>query len=335
MLEEALQQTWLHKFMGPNDTDMIQILDDTQKGPGDRITYQLRTQLTSLGVQGDGTLEGNEESLTVYTDNLFINQLRHAVRSGGKMSEQRVPFSVREQAQRALSDWYAGVFDLGGFNQLCGIATADTRQAGNNTPTAPTSVVLANSSTTASVISSGASASNVFDITLIDYALEKAKLNTFAASTGAPMRPIKINGNSYYVAFLHPYQVTAMRTNTGSAQWFDIQQAAIQGGQTTNNPIFTGALGVYNNVILHESTRIQQDSNGAYRAVLCGAQAAVLAYGQDNAGNKVSWIEELFDYNNQLGVSAGMIWGLKKSVFNSVDFSVITIYTAGVAHGGI
>ena len=75
--------------MGTDDNSMIQILDDTQKGPGDRITIPLRYQLDALGVQGDGTLEGQEEELEIYTDNLLINQLRNAVRSGGKMSEQR------------------------------------------------------------------------------------------------------------------------------------------------------------------------------------------------------------------------------------------------------
>ena len=99
LFQEALKQTWMYRFIGSSDNSMIQLLDDTQKGPGDRITVPLRMQLTSLGIQGDATLEGNEEALQVYTDNLFINQLRNAVRSGGKMSEQRVPFSVREQAQ--------------------------------------------------------------------------------------------------------------------------------------------------------------------------------------------------------------------------------------------
>lgn len=335
LMSEALRQTWLYKFMGTSDDSMIQVLDDTQKGPGDQITYQLRAQLSSVGVIGDGTLEGNEETMNVYTDSMIINQLRNAVRSSGKMSEQRVPFSVREEMQKALSDWYAGVFDLGGFNQLIGLATATPAQAGLQTPTAPTNVILANSSTTASVVSAGASASNVFNLKLIDYALEQAKLDASADGTGYPLRPIKIDGSDYFVCFLHPYQVTAMRTSTTAAQWFDIQQAVLQGGGITNNPIFTGSLGVYNGVIFHETARITRDADGAYRAILCGAQAAVLAFGQDNAGNKVSWVEELFDYGNQLGVSAGMIWGLKKTVFNALDFGVITIYTTGVANGGI
>lgn len=35
---------------------------------------------------------------------------------------------------------------------------------------------------------------------------------------------------------------------------------------------------------------------------------------------------------NSLGVSAGMIWGLKKTMFNSVDFGALTISTYAVAH---
>lgn len=326
LFQEALKQTWMYRFIGSDDNSMIQLLDDTQKGPGDRITVPLRMQLTALGVQGDSTLEGNEEALQVYTDNIFINQLRNAVRSGGKMSEQRVPFSVREQAQIGLSDWYAGVFDLGFFNQLAGVTTADTRQAANNTPTAPSTnnVYYANGCADETTVAS-ATASNVMKIQFIDFALEKAKLNSPC------IRPLRMMGEDYYVMFLHPYQVTAMRTNSNAGQWFDIQKAAMTGGEITKNPIFTGALGMYNNVVLHESTRVPSVVAGSYRAILCGAQAGVLAFGQDSAGNKVSWVEELFDYGNQLGVSGGMIWGGKKTVFNSQDFGVITVITSGQA----
>lgn len=225
-----------------------------------------------------------------------------------------------------LSDWYAGVFDLGLFNQLAGVAAADTRQAANNTPVAPSTnnVYYANGLTTEAQVAS-ATASNVMKIQFIDFALEKAKLNTPA------IRPVRLMGEDYYIMFLHPYQVTALRTNANAGQWFDIQKAALTGGEITKNPIFTGALGMYNNVIIHESTRVPSVVAGAYRAILCGAQAAVIGFGQDNAGNKISWVEELFDYGNQLGVAAGMIWGAKKTIFNSQDFAVITVITSGQA----
>jgi len=86
-------------------------------------------------------------------------------------------------------------------------------------------------------------------------------------------------------------------------------------------------LGVYNGVILHESTFIPESTKGAaYRVpVMCGAQAGVIAFGQGGSPNKMTWDEEMFDYGNKLGVSAGTIYGLKKTVFNSRDFGVIAM----------
>jgi hypothetical protein len=68
------------------------------------------------------------------------------------------------------------------------------------------------------------------------------------------------------------------------------------------------------------------------RAVFCGAQAGMMAYGEKDQDGEMSWVEELFDYGNQLGVSAGMIAGLKKTQFNSEDFGVITVSSYAAAH---
>jgi N4-gp56 family major capsid protein len=103
----------------------------------------------------------------------------------------------------------------------------------------------------------------------------------------------------------------------------------MQGGNISDSPIFTGALGEYNGVILHEAFRLPRITTGTNsktgRAVLCGAQAAALSFGRDNGPNRMSWTEELFDYGNALGVSAGCIAGMKKTVYNSADFSTIVI----------
>lgn len=109
---EVLKSCYAAQFMGPEATGLIQVKDETQKSPGDRISYGLRMQLTAAGVLGDGTLEGLEESLTTYTDQLVIDQLRHAVRSSGRISQQRVPFSVREEALSGLADWYADRIEI-------------------------------------------------------------------------------------------------------------------------------------------------------------------------------------------------------------------------------
>src|SRR6267378_1091201 len=128
LAHESLKETFIFKFIGDDENSVIQIKEETSKSPGDRITVGLRMQLS-----GDGTLEGNEEALTTYSDNVLIDQLRHAVRSAGKMSEQRVPFSVREESRMGLQDWYAGRMDAAFFNQVGGnTAQADTRYTGSN-----------------------------------------------------------------------------------------------------------------------------------------------------------------------------------------------------------
>ena len=141
--------------------------------------------------------------------------------------------------------------------------------------------------------------------------------------------------------YLHPTQVTQLRRGTAAGQWLDIQKAAMQGGEITKNPIFTGALGVYNNVVLRESQQVTMgvapDGKtilpNVRRAVLMGAQAATAAFGKGGGENKYRWNEELYDHKRELEVSAWAIWGLKKTTYNGRDFSVIVVPTYAVNAG--
>lgn len=341
---EALKATWIYRFIGEGTDAMIMIKDETSKSAGDQITYGLRMQLSGNGTLGDGVLEGNEEALTTYSDALIINQLRHAVRSAGRMSQQRVPFSVRDEALSGLRDWWSDRIDWSGFNQLCGnvgpsgsfatpaLTAVDIRWTGLNSPIAPDANHYTNVAN--SVDDTGLGSSNVFTLTMIDGAVERAKTLTPA------IRPVTVGGKKFYVAWLHPYQVTDIRTNTGTGQWLDIQKAAMTGGLVDENPIFDGSLGVYNNVILHEDARVTQGYNPSTlaaittvrRAVFCGAQAGMIGFGREDAPNKFTWVEELFDYENQLGVSAGLIFGLKKTTFNSADFATVVMSSYATTH---
>jgi len=323
LFREALKTTKLAPFMGEGSGNLIQVMTDTNKGPGDKITFQLRMQLNGAGTAGDGTLEGNEEALTVYTDSFVIDQLRHAVRSGGKMSDQRIPFSVREEARLGLTDWWADRLDQVLINQLTGATQSDLRYAGNNATIAPSSTrvvyPLANEASEASI-----STSSTFSLFQVDKAVARAKTMT------PVMRPINKDGYDY-VAFIHPFQTLALRQSAGVAgSWGDITRAMLQGGQSLDRNMYgNGALGIFNRTLLVEDARmplITTMSGGTgRRAVLCGAQAAVLAVGQNYSTEKMSWVEELFDYENQLGVAAGCIFGAKKSVFNSIDLATITM----------
>ena len=322
-LSEALKSTYFGRFIGENSDALCQIKDDTSKSSGDRVRTILRMQLNGDGVAGDGTQEGLEESLVTYTDDLLINQLRHATRVGGRATEQRVPFEIREESRLALQDWWSNRLDTWFFNQIGGNSgQTDTKYTGMNTATAPDSThrIFANGHTTE--VSLTATASAQFTLSLID----QAKL---LAVTLSPMiRPIK----GKYVMFLTPEQHFDLRRNTNTLEWGDIQKAAMQGGKVADNPIFTGALGEYNGIVLHEAFRLpvitSTGSSKIGRAVLCGAQAACMAFGRGYSKNRMEWVEELFDYKNQFGVAAGVIAGLKKNIYNSKDFATITVSAA-------
>jgi N4-gp56 family major capsid protein len=331
LFEEALKATWVGKFIGEGSDSILQILDDTGKSAGDRVTTTLRMQLGSDGIVGDGTLEGNEEALITYTDNLLVNQLRNAVRSGGKMSQQRIPWSVREEAQTGLSDWFAAHFDFGFFNQVCGnVAQTSISYTGLNSTIAPDTGhrIVTNAHSTDETLTTG----DEFSLSFIDRAVELAKLAT------PVIRPVMVDGEAKYVGVLHTKAVTQLRTNTSTGQWLDIQKAAVTGDGSKNNPIYTGALGEYNGVVLHESTRISLGCNSTTgvavtntrRNVMLGAQSAVIGFGQGQSMEAMDWTEELFDYGNQLGVAAACIFGIKKSQYNAADYGTMLMpsYTA-------
>ena len=339
LFHDLIGESFFGKFMGKGSGNLLQVKTDTQKGAGDSIRVGLRTNLSDAGVQGDSTLEGNEEALTTYSDVFLLNQLRHGVRSGGEMSQQRVHFSVRDEAKDGLQDWWTERLETTLANHLTGYTTqSDTKYTGGNATIAPTAtyrILCGGTGVAGAATAEGSlSATTTHAIKLVDLdravALAKTE-QTAGGVTYRRIRPLSIGGKPHYVAFLHPWQIHQLRRDAGTAgNFFDIQKAAIQGGIYADNPIVTGGNFIYNNVIVHEwsylPTTVGASDNTIYRrGVFCGAQAAMIGFGQKNSSTKMSWVEELFDYENQLGVAAGMIFGVKKTVFNGVDFGTIVL----------
>jgi N4-gp56 family major capsid protein len=322
-------------LMGEDEDSIIHVKTETRKGAGDKVTFGLRTRLTQAGKTENETAEGNGESLSIYADSVLINELGGivGVKSENTIDQQRVPFDLRDEAKRALADWWADRLATKFFNQVCGYTVqTDTKYTGFQTPTGPTSTrrIVAGSGAADQDITS----SDTFTLNLIDQAVEMAKVGS------SMVRPIRVGGQKKYVMYLHPYQVTSLRTNSSSGQWLDIQKAALSGGEGSKSPIYSGALGEYNGVILRVSQDVTQGVNGSTgaaittvrRGVLLGAQSAVCAYGQNNSGaGKYRWNEELLDHKRRLEVSAWSILGLKKTVFNSVDFGTVVVSSYAAA----
>lgn len=328
---------------GPNSI----IQEKTElKAKGDQVTVGLRTRLTGSGKTENQALEGSEEPLSTFSDAVKINELNHAVRVKGEDSidQQRVLFNMREEAKAGLADWYAERLSLMFFAQASGYTgtsmtyrgtstTMSTVYLGLNTVTAPSTArkIFAVGTTDQAV---EADSTKVFNLNLIDKAVEAAK------TANPKIRPVKVDGDDMYVCYLHPYQVYDLRTNASDGQWMDFTKAAYM-GRGKDNPIFTGAIGMYNGVVLREnedvvpgvhSTSLAEQTH-VRRALLLGAQSVL--FGQSSQYSKNSpykWVEKTFDYDREIGVSAQGLIGMKKTIFNSTDFGVITISTYAAAH---
>lgn len=338
---EASKATAIAPLIGKGQNSIIQMKDETSKAAGDKVTFGLRTQLMGDGVTEGETLEGNEEALSTYSDAIFINELAHAVRvkNDQTIDAQRVPFSLREEANAGLVDWYSDRMSMAFFLQVCGY-TAPTVSFEGRTVTLTAKHYLYNTvlaPSTNRILRAGAQAndqsltsSDIFTLDLIDKAVERAKL------ANPKIRPVMVNGERKYVMYLHPTQVTSLRTNTATGQWMDITKAIYQGSKA-NNPFYDGALGEHNNVVLREAEHVMpgvNSSTGAQittvrRAVLLGAQSAVAAFGMKTAPEKYKRVEELFDYQRELGVSVQTVLGMKKTRFdnNNEDFGCIVVST--------
>lgn len=101
------------KFMGvgADAQTPIQVLPQLENDAGDQISYDLVMQLKMQPVEGDTTLRGKEEDLKFATDNIYIDQMRSGVNTGGKMSRKRTIHDLRTISRRRQGEWWAKVFD--------------------------------------------------------------------------------------------------------------------------------------------------------------------------------------------------------------------------------
>lgn len=352
---ETIRKTYFYALMGASPDNVICRKDDLARGPGDRVTVTLIRSLTQAGIQGDGQVENFEESVQSFTDNVFIDALDFAVRmkNKGTIDQQRVPFNLREDARDLLSEHWAERLDIGLFNQLAGnTAQSDSRYTGLNSVTAPSSgrhFWADDTDPPANTADEDLVAADVMTMKVIDRAVARAEVKT--TTGGAPrIRPTRIRNlksggywnGAKYVLFAHPWQIHNLRQDAATAgNWFDIERARVEGGDVTENPIFTGgnAVGIHNGVLIMKCESIPEGVNSSTgatvsdtrRAVLCGAQAAMCAFGQGNQNGRIAWEEDLFNYRKELGVDSHMLFGLKKAVFDSHDFGSIVISTYAAA----
>ena len=349
---ETLKNTLMFKKGIVGDANsIVQNFTDLAKNPGDRITYQLQTIPTGLG-RGEGeTQEGNEEALSIFTDNLTILPIRHALKvaSDQTIDQKRVGFGLRENAMDALKQWNAATLEIGLTNVLAGNTAATFTVAGRTysgadavkgtagiIPTAPTTnrTLIAGGQANENALTS----SDTFTLNLVDACREKAETATDGAGR---INPIMFQGQEKYMMLISYEQFVDLKRDTTSAiQWFDIQLAGLQGGDVrSENGIYNNAVGEYAGVIFQVSHYLPLGQNGTAtvantrRALFLGKGAGAIGFGNGGVGeNGFRWAEKDYDYDEALGIQSRIIWGANKTVFNSEDSGVIVASSYAASH---
>lgn len=320
LYRESIGKTYCKRFMGKGADAILRILTDLESSAGDNIKFDLRKQDRSNGVQGDTRLKGFESALTFYQDQVNIDQLRNAHAFRG-MTAQRTVHDLRAEGRASLSTWFAWVYDVMFFTYMAGVSGDSNENISgilggsgfaDNALAAPDADHLIDQTGTP------------FALTDLDAAIAKAKVSN------PRVRPTMVNGQPKYVACLHPYSIRSLKTGSTATAWNQIHQNASQRG--SSNPIYTGALGEYNGVVLHESEFIQRVGNVTHNVFL-GAGAGTIAFGNAwkkskrgaGGGSHFSYKEEDDDFGNEEAIAAASIFGMTKNTFDSADFGVVRI----------
>jgi len=300
VFREGNKASYFDKFTATDGSNAIHTNKDLKSVKGDSVTFGLAMNLKGPGVTGNSTLEGNEEALTMYDFTVQTNMIRNAV-ARYQADDQKSPYDLLPVIKSSLVQWLSDWKD----NTLISKLTA--------TPTAGEFISAASAGTEVAL-----TANDKMTCAIISRARRKA------IAHAPKVNPIKVDGEDKYIMLVGTW---AARDLKSDPVWISAQQNANNRG--SNNPIFTGALGEYDGVILYEYERIMNTATGASSAnvvhnLLLGKQAA--CYG---ISREASHISQENDYKNVQGNGISFYGAIEKTKFNGKDYGVIQVMTGG------
>lgn len=298
---EGLKESYFDKFTATDGSNVVHKNKDLENVKGDSVVFGLMMNLTGSGVEGNRQkLAGAEDTLNIYDFTVNTKLVRNAV-SRYEADDQRTQYDMLKEIKIALKQWLSDWLDDRLISRL-------SYNPSNG------EVLYASAAGTQSSIT----ANDKLTTTIISRAKRKAMMH-------APkVQPIKVDGMDKYIMLVHPW---AARDLKDDPKWLAAQQNANLRG--SKNPIFTGALGEYDGVILYEYERVQTGNMGASSANVCqnlllGKQAACFA-----VSRPAKHIEQTDDYGNIAGNGIAFYGAVEKTNFNGKDYGVINVMTGG------
>ncbi len=345
---DMLNDMTLTNLLGSTNDSAIVVDSDLTRGKGTQVTMEMYKKLEETGGGDDDRIDGNEERLFVLNMPVQIHERSKGVVSEGQMSAKRTSTKVRRDGRRAIRGWGAEKleFDLvqaiSGLYNESGISTVNEAE-----PT--TNRIWYGGQTVGGAVTSVADDGAIADAT--NYLFGTKVINRMAEFMDeyqfgmVEVRNVNKRDQrgfgrligKYWVCVAHPRQIAALRNETGEHGWTTIVKDAHDRGAM--NPIFSGAVGVFNGVIIYRSNMVAVRTGAGgttpaegfllnagrtattdeltsgvtvARALFLGAQAGMLAWGQTP-----SWYEYWSDIDGRIpGIASDMIYGAKKTIFN-------------------
>lgn len=341
------------KEQSPAEYPIVRVTD-LSKQAGEKVSVDAFNIITGKPIMGDKkiTSEGLS-SLSFSSMEILINQVRRGVDIGGRMSQQRTTWNLRNIGKAALGDWYARFDDQTTQVHLAGargshaspdwvvpLATdADFSSIMVNSVVAPTynRHLYGGNATAIDTID----AADIITLDTLD------RVRTYLDELDFPMQPVKLPDDPageetpLYVMILTNRQWHWLSTQTGATAWRTFLMNARE--RASKNPLFTGECGMWNGILIKKVTRPIRFNAGdsvtvatsvdvfatttktvaagvtVERAMVLGAQALGNVYGRNQSSDfYFDWFERKVaeDHDNSMEVSVAAMNGKAKLRFN-------------------
>lgn len=358
----AMPNVIVSALMGNSRNHFIHVDKELVKKVGATIIFKARQPLENAGVGDDGDTTGSEGQIKRRNMALVVHERANSTVSAGKMSEKLTDSDFREDSKLELGDWVTECIEndtataiFGGYNENA--SSGDIETINESYPTdnriyyggQSAAGTLANggaSFTTDALLTADTTANNLMGTHLLSAIrrrmvaaiprMKGGKITDVSKQTSQDIRK-GVSGplvGVFFVALLHPYQIKAVRDETGDVGWAQMTSAAQVRGNM--NPIFSGAAFLWDGIVCWEYDRVPTRTgaggtalsegfllnagrtattdacaNGATvaRAAVLGAQSCCMGWGM-----LPEWGEDRVDVNKGK-VKVDMIYGLKRTTF--------------------
>ena len=240
--KKSMAKSKVLPFIGRSENDNTSIIKATRAvdtEEGNMVAVKLEDELVESGATGNVTLDASSEELKDIKQFISVDRWQHTVPSNGSVVTQRKADKFKARAKGALTNWGTRKFDKVFFNVMSADCT-NVVVCGHHGDADTTNLVTADVLTTADV----EEAKNRAELGL-DYQ---------GKPTVPPLVPIHTSQNEN-LGYYEDVEYFVMFVGTNSARhikndpnWDAARKDALERGKT--NPIFTGALGFWDGVLL-------------------------------------------------------------------------------------